>query len=366
MSDYIDAKHLVEAKKAMMTCTMCGFCKSVCPVFTDIGWDPSVARGRVILAYGLLNKDIPADESVIESIYQCTTCMDCYRRCPSNINVVDIVEMCRADLVEHGHILPKHKEIVENILEHGNPYGESESVPEALGEEPRNAKVGYFVGCTSAYRNKDISNATISILKKLDENYTIVDETCCGSVMQRIGWSEDDIVKQMEMNVEEIKSKGIELMIFSCAGCYRMFKEEYPKFIDVPFEVKHISEYLAEKDLDLQPLEAKVTYHDPCHLGRHVGVYEPPRQVINAIPSVDFEEMPMHGATSHCCGGGGGVRSAYPELAENIAGRRVDEAAFAEILVTTCPFCVNNLKKGKGEADLRILDLVQLIEPLLE
>ena len=102
MSDYIEAENLREAKKTMMTCTYCGFCKSVCPVFEGIGWDPSVARGRMILSYGLLQKDIPADESVVENLYQCTTCKDCERRCPSNIEVVEVVERARKDLVAAG------------------------------------------------------------------------------------------------------------------------------------------------------------------------------------------------------------------------------------------------------------------------
>ncbi|MDD1743352.1 MAG: (Fe-S)-binding protein, partial [Methanomassiliicoccales archaeon] len=107
MADYIDAKHLRDARNAMMTCTYCGFCKSVCPVYEGIGWDSSVARGRIILAYGLLNKDIPADESVVRNLYQCTTCKDCERRCPSGIEVVEIVERARRDLVANDLMLPK-------------------------------------------------------------------------------------------------------------------------------------------------------------------------------------------------------------------------------------------------------------------
>jgi Fe-S oxidoreductase len=106
MSDYIETENLKHAKKTMMTCTYCGFCKSVCPVFEGIGWESSVARGRMILAYGLLQKDIPADESVIENLFQCTTCRDCERRCPSNIEVVDVVERARKDLVAAGKMLP--------------------------------------------------------------------------------------------------------------------------------------------------------------------------------------------------------------------------------------------------------------------
>lgn len=367
-SDYIDAKHLEKMRKALMTCTLCGFCKSVCPVFEDVKWDSSAARGRNILAYGLLNKDIPPDESVIENMYQCTTCKDCERRCPSNIEVVDIVENCRRDLVDNGKILPKHRRVVDNIIKFGNPYGEEISVSEALGKEPKEAKIGYFVGCTSAYRNRSIADAAISILEKTGIDFTLVDEVCCGSVMQRVGWNDDDLIDLMERNVKAIEETGVEEVVFSCAGCYRMFKEEYPKHVDVPFKVRHISEFLAEEDLELSPLAKKVTYHDPCHLGRHLEVYEPPRKLLAKIPEIEFEDMPRNRETSRCCGGGGGVRSAYPELSGQIASGRVKEAEVADILVTSCPFCVNNLKMGceKNGSDLQVIDLVELIESLLE
>jgi Fe-S oxidoreductase len=176
-----------------------------------------------------------------------------------------------------------------------------------------------------------------------------------------------DVVKQMERNVKAIEEQGVEEVVFSCAGCYRMFKEDYPKHVKVPFKVKHISEYLAEKDLKLKPLQKKVTYHDPCHLGRHSGVYKAPRAVLAKVPGAEFKEMPRNSAEARCCGGGGGVRSAYPELSEQIAGKRVAEANFADVLVTSCPFCVNNLRVGKErtKAKVEVMDLVELIEPLL-
>ncbi len=312
MADYIEADHLKGSKTSMMTCTMCGFCKSVCPTFEDIGWDPGVARGRMILSYGLLKKDIPADPSVVEALFQCTTCKDCERRCPSNIEVVEVVERARMDLVESGHMLQPHRKIVDNILRHGNPYGDERSVPEALGMSPKRARVGYFAGCTSAYRNRKIADSTLSILNKLGEDFTVLNETCCGSVLQRIGWNENDVVEQFRKNVDAISAQGVEEVVFSCAGCYRMFKEEYPRHVEVPFKVRHVSEYLADKDLKLKELKKKVTYHDPCHLGRHSKVYKAPRSVISKIPGIEFREMLRNSETARCCGGGGGVRIWLP------------------------------------------------------
>lgn len=356
---------LEKVRSAVNVCTMCGFCKSVCPSFKAIGWDSALARGRVILSYGLLNGDIEADDSVIKNIYTCTTCMDCVRRCPSKVDIVDIVELCRADLVENGHILPKHKAIADNVLEYGNPFGEKETVPDRLGKRPKEAKVGYFAGCTATYRNTEISKAAMSIFKKLNVDYTTLDETCCGSVLQRIGWKNDDVVEMMRKNVGSIEALGVETLVLSCAGCYRMFKEEYPKYVGVPFRVLHMSEFLAEQDMKLKPLKAVATYHDPCHLGRHAHVYDAPRQVIKKIPELDFREMPNNRTTSRCCGGGGGVRSAFPEESKTMAEARVNEGSFAEIIITACPFCVSNLILGSDGRDIRIVDLTVLVDELL-
>jgi len=367
MPEHIDAKNLREVRKELMTCTYCGFCKSVCPAFEGVGWDPSVARGRMVLSYGLLQKDIPADDSVIEALYQCTTCKDCERRCPSKVRVVDVVERARKDLVAAGKILPRHKSVVDNVLKFGNPYGERKDVRAALGKEDKNAEIGYFAGCTATYRNPKIAKATMSILDKLDVDYALVDELCCGSVLQRIGWNDEDVRSIMQRNVDAIKKRGVKEVLFSCAGCYRMFKEEYPRFVDVPFKVRHISEFLADKDLHLKEGKGVITYHDPCHLGRHSHVYEAPRKVISKIPGVTFKEMPRSGETARCCGGGGGVRSAYPDLSSKIAAKRVDEAAFADMMVTACPFCVNNLNVGKesSSSKVKIVDLVELVDELL-
>ncbi|MCL2032435.1 MAG: heterodisulfide reductase-related iron-sulfur binding cluster [Methanomassiliicoccaceae archaeon] len=355
-----------KVKEALNTCTMCGFCKSVCPSFKSIGWDSAVSRGRIIQTYGLLTGQLEADDSVVENMYTCTTCADCSRRCPSTVDIVEIIELCRADLVKNGYILPKHKAIVDSILKYNNPYSEEKSVAETLGMKPRKAKIGYFAGCTATYREKKIAAASLSILKKLGEDFTTIDEVCCGSVLQRIGADEEKSIELMKKNVEAIKALGIETLILSCSGCYRMFKTEYPKFVDVPFEVLHMSEYLAKQDLKLKPLgNVKLTYHDPCHLGRHCKVYGPPREVLKKFPDLNFKEMKFNKASSHCCGGGGGVRSAYPEEAKDIASTRLDEANFADIIVTACPFCVANLVSAVGDRKVKIMDLTELVDAYL-
>jgi len=361
MTDF-RAERLKNMEQAMLTCTMCGFCKSVCPSYKEAVWDTRAARGRVIISYGLVQGDLEPDEDVIEALYTCTTCKDCSRRCPSNVDVVRLVEEARRDLVASGYMLSKHEEIVNNIKECGNPYGEALSAPETLGMQPHPAKMAYFAGCTATYRNTSTAKAALSIFRKLEEDFTVLDEICCGSVMGRIGCSDEELMQQMQHNVDHIVSLGVGTLVLSCAGCYRMFKEEYPQHVNVPFQVLHMSEYLASKDLQMRPCEKRIAYHDPCHLGRHSGVYDAPREVIKMIPGASLVELPHNREQSLCCGGGGGVRSAYPEAAKRMAEARMREVD-ADLLVTACPFCVTNLRSA--ELGTKVMDLTDLVEALL-
>ncbi len=360
------AERARKLEKEMLTCTFCGFCKSVCPYFEDNQWDPSVARGKVILAYGLVRGEIEPDDSVVQRMYQCTTCKDCERRCPSNIRVIDIVKAARGDLVEAGHILPAHKKIVDNVHSTKNPYGEKKK--STFDAPVKKSEIGYFIGCTARYRNPEIAEHTISILKKLKIDFTLVDEVCCGSTLHRIGHQEEEIVELMKANVEAVKRLGIRKLIFSCAGCYHMFREEYSKYVDVDFELQHVVQFLAEKELKLKPLRKRITYHDPCHIGRHLKVYDEPREILRKIPEATYVEMKESKDSSRCCGGGGGVRAADPPAAKRIATRRTRSASeVADILVTSCPFCVSTLRLGGEdlEVDIEIKDITELIDDLL-
>ncbi|UCE37922.1 MAG: (Fe-S)-binding protein [Thermoplasmata archaeon] len=359
-------KDLDSLEKEMLVCTQCGYCRSVCPIFEDLGWDSSVARGRVILAYGMLKDRFDIDDSIVETLYECSTCGDCERRCPSNVCVVDIIEAARKELFE-DYALEKHKKLADRINEFGNPYGETTKRGEEFGKTPHKAKVGYFLGCTPGYRNPNIAKTAMSILDKLGVDYTVIDEVCCGSPLQRIGGNDEDIKKLVDHNLNSVEELGIETLIFSCAGCYNMFKNHYPEFRDLKFKPMHITEFLAEQDLPLKEFPKTLTYHDPCHLGRHAKVYDAPRKIIKKIPKAQFKEMDLNRELARCCGGGGGLRAAFGDISQRIAGRRVSDAEFADLLLTSCPFCVNNLAFGKelSKSEIEVKDIVELVDELL-
>lgn len=211
----------------------------------------------------------------------------------------------------------------------------------------------YFRGCTAREKETSISDATEKLLKKAGIDYRILDdEKCCGSVLLRTGFI-DEAKSQIQKNTEVLSD---ELILTSCAGCYKTLKQDYEGI-----NVIHISQFLNqlinENRLDLTHKDLKVTYHDSCHLGRHCDIYDEPRNVISKV--AQLIEMENNHENSLCCGAGGGVKSAYPEIASQMAESRIEQAidCDAELLVTPCPFCKLNLK----DHGMDVLDLTEFL-----
>ncbi|WP_429223721.1 (Fe-S)-binding protein [Methanobacterium oryzae] len=218
----------------------------------------------------------------------------------------------------------------------------------------------YFRGCVTREKLKEIQEATEEILKHADIDYKILeDESCCGSFLLRTGFV-DETKEVMKNTFNKIKGEKI---ITSCAGCYKTFKKDYPEILGEEIDVMHTSEFfndlIKNGKLEVTFLDEKVTYHDPCHLGRHLEEYDIPRDVLRKIS--DLTEMKRNKEDARCCGAGAGVRSAFPEITENIAKMRISDAdeVKAEIIVTSCPFCILNLKNISGNKE--VLDISEII-----
>jgi heterodisulfide reductase subunit D len=229
------------------------------------------------------------------------------------------------------------------------------------------SKTLLYVGCTSSYRRQEIARSTAQILNKSDIGFNILGEKewCCGSPLLRMGFLEE-AGKLAEHNIKAMS--GVEEVIIPCAGCYRTFKVDYPEYFeDPPFEVSHITEYLNKKvkngEIDPGETNLRVTYHDPCHLGRHGGVYEAPRELLNSIRGLTLIEMYPSRERAWCCGAGAGVKMGFPELASNIAEEKVELAYDLNVkaLMSACPFCKTNLLDAAKDKDIRILDVVELL-----
>ncbi len=211
----------------------------------------------------------------------------------------------------------------------------------------------YFRGCTAREKQTDIQLATEKLLKLAGVDYHILDdEACCGSVLLRTGFVED-AKKQIAKNTEVLKGEKI---ITSCAGCFKTLSQDY-EGLDVIHISQLLDELIKNGKLKLNKSDVNVTYHDSCHLGRHMEVFNEPRDVIKAI--ANLVEMENIKENSLCCGAGGGVKSAYPEIADEMAKARISQAkdTNCKTLITPCPFCKLNLKND----DLEVLDLTEFL-----
>ena len=401
MSD-IKYKHLEKVRDLIETCYRCGDCRvaikpivgrfQVCPVreILPVKWEPFFARGKIMLANGLLKGDIELSQELADIIFQCMICGSCKIICnysyhPSLLHPISqimdhpkIWEALRAELVDAGFSIPRHSEILDYCEQNYNPYFEKhedriEWIPKDK-EFPKEADYVLFMGCTEPYRIPKILQNVLTILDAAKVNYTIIgtDEWCCGSVALRTG-NLSLAEKLAKHNLDAIKRTNATCIITHCAGCFRTLKIDYPKILpEFNFKVLHITELIQEllKDGQLKlkkEVPKKVTYHDPCHLGRHAQIYDAPRYILNRIPGLEFIEMKRIRENSWCCGAGGGVKSGFNDHAVQIAKNRLDEAleTGVEAIITVCPFCLRNLKDAakeiSPESSIEVLDLLDLI-----
>ena len=225
----------------------------------------------------------------------------------------------------------------------------------------------FYPGCMEKFVFKEQEKNYEEILRRIRIDFIKLKdlEVCCGSPVLNAGYFED-FKTLAKKNLKVFKEHGVKKIITPCPACFKTFKLEYPKVIeDFDIEVEHMTQTifkaLKEGKLKFKKLKkVKVTYHDPCHLGRYCGVYEEPREIIKAL-GFDLVEMEFNRENAFCCGGGGGLRSNYPELAEEIAKERMKQAlkTRAEILVTCCPLCYACLKEV--EKRMKVKELSELL-----
>lgn len=238
----------------------------------------------------------------------------------------------------------------------------------------------FWVGCVASYFEKNIAISTVKILRQTGDIFTFlgVNEGCCGYPLLATGYR-DEFVDEAKNNIKKISALGVKKLVTICPACYKTFRETYPQIIgSLPLEVTHISEYITSliraSKIKFREMLMTVTYHDPCHLGRYMGLYNPPRDVISSIPGIKLVEMNRNKTDAHCCGAGGGLTFAFPLLSKKIATTRVKRDVLptnAEALITSCPACVQYLKFGMIKAvrpkakRMKVLDLVELVAQAL-
>jgi heterodisulfide reductase subunit D len=379
---------LEEYKEIVHRCFRCGYCKTTssysdlnCPSYAKFRFETYSTGGRMWLIFGLMSEQIEWSENLAKVLYACTTCAQCCSQCrfdSFNDSLVDIIEAARRVAVENGFCPEKQVRLLELTTNPANfnPYGEPNSDNSELKEKynlPDKAEWVYYIGCTSNYRRQELRDATLRFLKKINLDFTLIDEHCCCSPIIRTGQTQP-VKEFMNYNIEKIKETGAKKVVTSCAGCYRTLKNDFEKFgVNHELEIVHTSE-LVKQLLDEGKIEIKsnfdktITYHDPCHLGRHSGIYEEPREVYKKIPGVTLVEMRRNRENAWCCGAGGGVKIGFPEWSVEVSKERLEEAkeTGASIVSSTCPFCKTNLGDANREfnMDFEILDLIEILDQL--
>jgi len=366
-------------------CIKCSTCKygyknfdKICPSGEKFLFESYWPSGRIRTIRGVLLGDLKWDDDLKDPIFACTTCGACVDACqaPHADNIVDMIEALRELAVKNIGPAKDQEFLVSRCEESCNPYGEQNSDNEELKKKynlPDKAEYVYYIGCTSNYRQQNLRDSTIRFLKKVGIDFTLVDEHCCTSPMIRTG--QLSIVKDyMNYNVAQIKNAEAKKVITSCAGCYKTLINDFKKFgEEYDFEVLHsvelIKQLLDEKKIKIKSEYKKtVTYHDPCHLGRHSGIYELPREIYKQIPGLKLVEMKRNRNFAWCCGAGGGVKIGYPEWAVEISKERLEEASDtgAQVISSTCPFCRTNLSDANNtyNFDFEILDLMEILDQL--
>jgi len=389
-------------------CTHCGNCKYFyeygalenlaapgCPQGDKFLFDAYMgSRGKIALAKGLLSGRIDFTDTVSHVLFTCTTCAACRSMCETDVRdyIIRIFEALRYEAWRAGVEIPAGiKRWRAHIAVERNPYMEKHAertawIPREIKEKlPKKARYLYFVGCTSSYRQKNIALATLKLLVNLGIDVTVSeDEWCCGSPLLRTGqW---DLAKEFaEHNAQLMEEHGAEAIITTCAGCYRTLSKDYQEgppdgykdILGVGFSGKVIhtiqllEELIKKGEIEfVGSFDKVVTYHDPCHLGRHAGVYDSPRSVLNAIPGLKLIEMKRARQYSFCCGAGGGVRGAFPEYSLETAAKRVREAEAtgAEVLTSVCPFCWRNLSDAIQMigSKMKMMDITEILVDIVK
>ncbi len=406
------------------TCTECGRCQSKCPAWaTDKPLSPkqiildlrdhAFAKAPYLLATEEEREHLPADvlaeagrplvggadvNGVIdpEALWACTNCGACVNECPVDIEHIDHINGMRRHQVLVESAFPQEATgMLNNLERRGNPWGMAEDrradwiteldfeVPVLDGRIPDDVEYLYWVGCAGALedRAKKATKAIAELLHVAGVKFAVLGpaEACTGDPARRLG---NEFVFQMlaTQNVETLNDAGVgagtgKKVIASCPHCFNTISREYPQ-LGGNYEVIHHTELLAKLVADgkltpVNPVDEKITYHDPCFLGRHNKIYTPPRQIIDAVPGTRAEEMHRCKGNGFCCGAGGARMWLEERTGTRINNNRIDEALALDpdTVSTACPYCMVmlgdavNAKKASGEAkeSLEVIDVAQLL-----
>ena len=413
----------------MQRCTRCSYCKWIpwrfmestdfmqgCPSIARYNFHAYSAGGRYNISYSLMQNRLEIDDSFLDVVYKCLMDGSCDVACKMQQDLEPLQHMqdLRIKCVEEGQVPLEHVPIIRSLRKEDNMVEgfRSERGEWADGLDVKRvaetpAEVLFHAGCRYSYDRElwPVARAGVDLLRRAGVDVGIMGhaEVCCAGRAYELGYV-GEMVKFAQSHAENLRSRGVKAIVTPCADCYASFKVLYDKIgMKLAIPIFHIAEYLEGLIAEgaLQPRKApgmRVTYHDPCHLGRLAepwihwngkevkppnaqiwlhdppkkyrrgtgGVYDTPRNIIRSLPGVDFVEMYRIREYAWCCGAGGGVSETYPDFALWTGAERLREAQAvgAEAVVSACPWCKRNLTDAAAEAgyDIQVLDIIELLQ----
>jgi len=359
-------------------CSRCGECLLWCPVYPHDEREDVTAREKLSRLRRMVSEDaVPAAEAaLLDVLYACSACGQCHVVCPIRIDTTELWEQARQALAGAGLSQPEPQlQQLSTIKKCNNSYGKPQHERGLWAErawgaglllEPvrtwdeRPASVLYFAGCTASFdpAMQPVAVQSARLLQEAGVEFSILgqEEPCCASKLRRMGDSQ--FPQEAGRRAEMLASKKVRTIVVSCAGCFKGLHADYRGILSDDIEVLHLTEFLDGliRGGRLKPrftVPLSITYHDPCHLGRHNGIYEEPRRVLKSIPGLRLTEMRRSGPFSACCGMGGGLKLARPDLQKKMSASRImeAEAVGAEAVVTPCQTCLMGLTTGAAAAD---------------
>ncbi len=360
----IDRDKIAEQVRMCAGCPK--MCRHVCPTFFAWRSDAPTPHGRALLMHHENCGTREIDDRGVEILYQCLECSHCLTWCKPEIDIATLVEIKRRELVKKERQPKEIFKLTDSIRIYHNPFEEphEKRINWLKVKTGEGTPILYFAGCLASYKKIQIAQDTVTTLELL--GYKVIvseDEWCCGSPAFRTGDTETGL-EQAYHNLEILNAIETEEIVTSCPGCYRVLTQDYPENeLKLNKSVKHISEVLSDSrtSLPTAEFEGKITYHDACHLGRHSGIYDPPREVIMHVSGSKITEMERNRENATCCGNGAGFRTLFPEKAKKIGSERIQHAknVDAQYLITSCPFCKNMLASQTDE--IKVLDLPEFV-----
>jgi heterodisulfide reductase subunit D len=359
-------------------CNKCGFCLPNCPVYLIERKESAAPRGRNAITRAVIEGRLSWSKDIERSIFSCLGCGACTDACFPKVATRELVFRDRECLVGEG-LYPKIAERVARFLEEKHNITDDDNeeraewqelikdLPEGTFEKPH-AECVFFVGCVASFfpMAQTIPVNMARLMKKAEVDFTILagEEWCCGFPLIGAGMG-DKIQDLIDHNVKKVEDVGADNIVFTCPSCYHTWKHLYPPKFKLHHASQMLERLIKDQRIALKGINARVTFHDPCDLGRNSGIFEEPREVLRAIPGMELVELTHNRESSMCCGGGGNVEMVNPELSAKIAQLKLDEIAEtgAEMVISSCQQCLRTIttRARRQKNPLVVKDLTELV-----